>query len=133
AHGQMSTLPWFAAIAWVTPALDVRVVASPDASRRQAIDLKTLAAGKALVKAARTTNAVVISRPVEVDVQGDGFLILMPAPAGAPDEGVAVGLVLYHDLFAAIPSVRRAGVEIADGPAAIYRAGPERPAGGTLA
>jgi signal transduction histidine kinase/CheY-like chemotaxis protein len=133
AHGQMSTLPAFTAIAWVTPALEVRVVASPDASRRQAIDLKTLAAGKALIKEARTTNAVAISRPVDVDVQGDGFLVLMPTPAGAATEGVAVGLVQYHDLFASIPSVRRAGVEIADGGAALYRAGPERPAGGPLA
>ena len=46
---------------------------------------------------------------------------------------MAVGLVLYHDLFASIPSVRRAGVEIADGSSALYRAGPERPAGGPLA
>ena len=133
ALGQSSTLPAYAAIAWVTPALETRVVASPDPGRREAIDLKGLAVGKALVKQARTTNAVVVSRPVAVDVDGDAFLSWCRRRRRAASEGVAVGLVLYHDLFASIPSVRRAGVEIADGPSALYRAGPERPAGGPLA
>ena len=133
AHGQSATLPAFAAIAWVTPALEPRIVVSPDSGRREAFDLKGIAAGRALVKQARTTNALVVSRPVDVDIQGDAFLILVPTPPGALSEGVAVGLVLYHDLFASIASVRRAGVEIADGATALYRAGPERPAGGPLA
>jgi signal transduction histidine kinase/DNA-binding response OmpR family regulator len=133
ALAQSSTMPAYAAIAWVTPALETRVVASSDPGRHEAIDLKGLAVGKTLVKQARTTNAVVVSRPVAVDVDGDGFLILVPTPPAASSEGVAVGLVLYHDLFASIPSVRRAGVEIADGQSALYRAGPERPAGGPLA
>jgi signal transduction histidine kinase/CheY-like chemotaxis protein len=133
AHGQSAAMPAFAAIAWVTPALETRVVVSRDPGRRQALDLKTLAAGRALVKRARTSNGVVVSRPVDLDVHGDAFLILVATPPAAPTEGVAVGLLRYHDLFASIPSVRRSGVEIADGPSALYRAGPERPAGGPLA
>ncbi len=133
AHGQTSLLPAFAAVAWVTPTLETRSVVGPDPARREALDLKGQPAAKALIKAARTTNAMVVSPPVDVDVQGDGFMILVPSPPGAGDEGVAVGLVLYHDLFASIPSVRRAGVEIADGAATLYRAGPERPPVGPLA
>jgi len=133
AHAQMGSLPAFAAVAWVTPALDPRVIVSPDPSRRTAIDLKTKAWAKGLVKTARTTNALVISRPVEVDVHDDGFLIVVPTPPGAGEEGLAVGLVLFHDLLTAIPAVRHAGVEVADGAAALYRAGPERPPGGPLA
>ena len=130
AHGQMSSLPAFVAIAWVTPMLDTTVVASPDPSRRQAIDLQALPNGKALMKAARAGRAPVVSQPVDVDVEGDGFLVLVPSPPGAASEGVVVGLVRSHDLFATIPSVRRAGVEIAAGSSALYRAGPERPSGG---
>ncbi len=133
AHGQMATLPAFVAIAWVTPTLETKVVASPDPGRREAIDLKALACARTLVKAARTSNAPVVSPPVDVDVQGDGFLVLVPTPPGAANEGLAVGLMLYHDLFTTIPSVRHAGVEIADATAGLYRAGPERPAGGPLA
>ena len=70
-----------------------------------------------------------MSAPVDADVQGDAFLILMPSPPAAASDGLAVGLVRYHDLFASIPSVRRAGVEIADGAVGLYRAGPNRPAG----
>ncbi|MEO5823910.1 MAG: response regulator [Vicinamibacteraceae bacterium] len=132
AHGQIALLPAFDAVGWVTPTLETRVVVGGEPARH-VIDLKAWPAGKALAKAARSGNGAVISGPVDVDVAGDAFFVVMPSPATAATEGLVVGLVRYHDLFASIPSVRRAGVEVADGSTAIYRAGPEHPVGGPLA
>ena len=129
AHGQIAIQPAFDAVAWVEAGLATRIVVGLDPGRRQPIDLKALPAGKALAKAARVGNAPILSGPVDADIRGDAFLILAPSPPAAASEGLAVGLVRYHDLFASIPSVRRAGVEIADGAVGLYRAGPDRPAG----
>jgi len=46
AHGQIAALPAFAAVAWVAPTLETRVVVSPDPGRREAIHLPALAAAR---------------------------------------------------------------------------------------
>ncbi len=133
AQAQIAALPAFETVAWVTPALDTRIAVGPDGSHPQPIDLKALPAGRALARAARIGDTLVVSHPIDVDVHGDGLLLLAPPPPAAVSEGLAVGVVRSHDLFASVPSVRRAGVEIADGATTLYRAGPERPARGGLA
>jgi signal transduction histidine kinase/CheY-like chemotaxis protein len=133
AHAQIDTVPAFAAIAWVTPALDTRVEMDRDPARRHLVDLKQMPAGRVALRAAKASGAVVVSRPVDLEVEGEACLIVVPTPSSAPEEGAAVGLVRYHELFASLPSVRRAGVEIADSGTPLYRAGPERPANDTPA
>jgi hypothetical protein len=128
AHAQIDNVPAFAAIAWVTPTLDTRIEMDHDALRRGLVDLKQMPAGRVALRAAKASGAVTVSRPVDLEVQGDACLIIVPTPATAPEEGAVVGLVRYHELFASLPSVRRAGVEVADNTTPLYRAGPERPA-----
>ena len=129
AHAQLATAPALAAVAWVEPSLTTRIEVGLDPNRRNAIDLKAMPAGRVAVRGAKGDQTVVVSRPVDLDVQGDACLILVPTPAAAPEPGLIAGLVRYHELFASIASVRRVGIEIVDASAPIYRSGPERPRG----
>jgi signal transduction histidine kinase/CheY-like chemotaxis protein len=126
ARAQASSRPALAAVAWVTPALEVRATFAPH-PQPDALQLKALPAGKALLKAVRSGNGTVITHPIALDVLSDAFLIAVPTPVHLQPEGFVVGVVRYHELFAAVPSIQRTGVEIADGATAIYRAGSERP------
>jgi signal transduction histidine kinase/CheY-like chemotaxis protein len=128
ARAQASPWPALAAVAWLTPALEPRAEVHLQRSQRP-LPVKALPAGRALLKAFKAGGAAV-SRPVTLDVAGDAFLIAVPTAVHVEPEGIVVAVVRYHELFAAIPSVRRAGVEIADGDVAIHRAGSERPADG---
>ena len=67
ALAQSSTLPAFAAIAWVTPALETRIVVSPDPGRRDAIDLK--ASRRTGADQGRGRPTPWSSRPGDVDVR----------------------------------------------------------------
>jgi signal transduction histidine kinase/DNA-binding response OmpR family regulator len=128
AQAQAAPWPALAAVAWVSPALEARATVSPQPPRP--LELKALPGGKALLKAVKSGSGTVITRPITLDVHGDAFLIAVPTAVHVKPEGLVVGAVRYHELFAAIPSIRRTGVEIADGSAAIYRAGSERPLSG---
>ena len=129
ARAQASPWPALAAVAWVSPALEARATVSPQALPRP-LDLKALPGGRALLRAVKSGGGAVISPPVAVDVHGDACLIAVPTAVHVRPEGFVVGVVRYHELFAAVPSIGRTGVEIADGGAAIYRAGSERPLAG---
>ena len=132
ARAQLTLLPAFAAVAWTTPAYEPKVVVAADPARRDAIVLKGLPAGRGAARSL-TGGGPLISRPVTIDLQGDACLIAVPATAPGGRDGAVVGMLRLHDLFAAIPSVRRAGVEVAEGAALLYRAGPEWPQGPTAA
>ena len=83
AHAQLAIVPALAAVARVDPALTTRLEIDEDPNRRNAIDLKTMPAGRAAVRLAKGDSTVVVSRPVDVDVQGEACLIIVPTPAAA--------------------------------------------------
>jgi signal transduction histidine kinase/CheY-like chemotaxis protein len=128
AHAQLTPLPALAAIAWTTTAFEPTVVVAADPARRDGISLKGLPPGRAAARALKNGGPL-ISRPIMLEFQGDACLLAVPAAVPGGAEGAVVGVLRLHDLFAGIPGVRRAGVEIAEGAVRLYRAGPEWPDG----
>src|SRR6266849_1083662 len=91
------------AIEWVDPALHVRRVAPQSGNQAElGLDLGSRVRSRVALEAAEDTHQVMVSRSVELQQGGQGFLVCVPLFRSEEFSGYLVGVFRYQELLNAI-------------------------------